>query len=198
MTAALGVRSHSGWAAYCILAGDPTEPDLLARGRMALNDPSIAGSKQPFHTAEPMDFAAARTFIARCRRATERLARAAVEALARERPLGACCVLTSAGRELPDLKAILASHALIHAAEGAFYRDAVAGACAALGIAVRRVRERDLESECGVLPTSGDAVRTRLRAMGDAAGPPWTADEKMSARAAWLMLAALPAGRLRR
>ena len=54
---ALGVRTHSGWAAYVVLEGSAKAPDIAARGRMLLCD----WHKQPFHEAETMPFARAET-----------------------------------------------------------------------------------------------------------------------------------------
>jgi hypothetical protein len=187
--AALGVRSHSGWAAYVVLAGDPAAPDILARGRMQLCDPAVAGAKQPFHHAEPMAFALAEAFIARCAADTAARADQALAAIVAQVRIRTCCVLTASGRPLPDLGGILASHSLIHAAEGEFYRDAVAGACRRGGIAVHRVRERDMETELQALPVEPAKVRLRLAQFGKRLGPPWTSDEKLSALGAWLMLA---------
>lgn len=183
--AALGVRSHSGWAAYVVLAGDPKLPDILARGRMQLCDPAIRGSKQPFHEAEMMPFATAEKFIARCTASSAKLAAKAISEVAGIAPLRACCVLTASGRPLPNLKGILASHSYIHAAEGEFYRDAVAAACAATGVTVRRVRERDMEAELQNLPVPPDAAKQKLAEFGKKLGAPWTADEKFSALGAW-------------
>jgi len=193
--AALGVRSHSGWAAYVLLSGNPKAPDILARGRMQLCDPSIAGSKQPFHEAEPMAFPLAQKFIARCTTSSAKLADEALADIAPQARVTACCVLTASGRPLPDLKGILASHSTIHAAEGEFYRDAIAHACERAKIPVRRVRERDMEAETHSLPVSAADAKARLVEFGKRLGAPWTADEKLSALGAWLMLASLPSRR---
>ena len=188
----LGVRSHSGWAAYVVLAGNAKAPRLVARDRMQLCDPTIKGSKQPFHEAEPMPFGRAEAFIETCTAATAKLALQALTQITRQTPLHACCVLTASGKPLPDLRAILSSHALIHTAEGEFYRDAVAAACDSCQIAVRRVRERDMENELQKLPVTAAAAKERIAAFGKQAGPPWTQDEKLAALGAWLMLAVLP------
>lgn len=182
--AALGVRSHSGWAAYVVLSGNPKAPDIIARGRMELCE----RYKQPFHEAEPMAFARAEKFIAACRAVTAKLANEALKDIG---PVSGCCILTASGRPLPDLKSILASHALIHAAEGEFYRDALAESCARVGIAVKRVRERDVVHEAEHLP----AWRERIAGFGRELGAPWTQDEKLSALGAWLVLAAKPSRR---
>ena len=193
--AALGVRAHSGWAAYVVLSGDSKHPEIVARARMVLCDSKIKGSKQPFHEAEPMAFAKAEQFIARCTASTAVLARKALGEIQKSSPVTACCVLTASGRPLPTLKGVLASHTLIHAAEGEFYRDAIALACTRRGIAVRRVRERDVDVELLKLPVPSGDAKARLSEFGKRMGPPWTQDEKLAAIGAWLMLALLPTRR---
>jgi hypothetical protein len=195
VTAALGVRSHSGWAAYVLLSGNPKQPGILARGRMQLCDPSIEGSKQPFHQAEPMAFPQAEKFIARCTESSAKLADKSLAEIAATAQVTACCVLTASGRPLPGLQGILASHSAIHAAEGEFYPDAIAAACERAKIPVRRVRERDMEAETHNLPVAAADARARLAEFGKQLGAPWTADEKLSALGAWLMLASLPSRR---
>lgn len=178
LKSALGIRSHSGWAAYVVLGGGGRAPRILARGRLLLCE----GHKQPFHEAEPMAFAKARLFIARCRAETARLADGALRDIAVSR----CCVLTASGKPLPDLDKVLASHALIHSAEGEFYRDAIAEACERRGMTVTRIRERDIATEAEHLPD----WRERLTEFGRQMGAPWTQDEKLAALGAWLVLAA--------
>jgi hypothetical protein len=189
----LGVRSHSGWAAYVLLGGRPSSPNLLVRGRMELCDLSMDGSKQPFHTAEPLPFPSAERFIRQCERATAALAEKSLKKIAQEYgAISACCVLTASGRPLPDLKAILASHALIHAAEGEFYRDAIAQAAEKNGIGVERLRERDIVAAGERLPGTEAQRKALLEEFGRQVGPPWRQDEKLSALAAWMALTAKP------
>lgn len=144
-----------------------------------------------------MVFPAAEKFIARCAASTANLANIALQKIRSHTNVTACCVLSASGKSLPDLKGVLASHALIHTAEGEFYREAIERACAKWKIAVGRVRERDLEMELLKLPVSTDAARTRITEFGRQVGPPWTRDEKLSAGGAWLMLASLPKRRRR-
>src|SRR5437868_9965239 len=180
--AALGIRAHSGWAAAILLCGPTTAPQILERRRIVLCDPAVEGSKQPFHHAEPMRFPDAQRFIANCTESTASGAREALgEFIAAAKTHGcrldSCGILTASGRTLPDLGAILASHALIHTAEGAFYRDAVAHACDQEKIAVSRVKEREVEH--WIASRVGEkTLKSTIAAMGQALGPPWTADEK--------------------
>lgn len=189
--AALGVRCHSGWAAFVVLKGPIEKPEISERGRIQLCDQTVEGSKQPFHTAEPMAFAAAEAFIGKCRRSTDAFADVALkEIVARHGRLRGCCLLTASGRPLPALRAVLASHSLIHAAEGEFYRDAMAGAASRLDIAVHRVRDRDLEEAAEAILVPTRSRNERVQAFGKLVGPPWGQDEKRSVVAAWLVLAA--------
>jgi len=188
---ALGVRAHTGWSAYVILRGHPGAPELVRRGRMELCDPADENAKMLFHAAEAMPFPRAQRHIDDCRKSAAKLADRALATILKESgPLAGCCILSASGKPLPDLKTILASHALIHSAEGEFYRNAIADACARHNIAVQRVRDRDMVDATHVLPGSEAQRRDRLIAFGKHVGSPWTQDEKLSALGAWLVLAA--------
>jgi hypothetical protein len=192
--AALGIRCHSGWAASILLCEDGDAVAVLDRRRLQLCDSAIDGAKQPFHTAEPLAFADAEAFIARCSAATDVLARAAIDALVRfaasqKLKTHNCGILSASGRKLPSLNEILASHALIHAAEGEFYRDAMARACERAGLKVTRIRERDaLRQAADQSGLREGQLKDHLSHFGKQLGPPWTADQKLAALAAWVAL----------
>ena len=176
------------------LAGPAAEPRLIRRFRIELADRSIPGSVQPYHAAERMTFANAERHLAECCAATAALARKAIEESLSElgdyRVRGACVLLAS-GRPLPGLSGILASHALIHTAEGEFYRAALRKACDHCGLRETGIKERDLAGEAAVvLKCSVADLHTTVAKFGKVAGPsPWRQDEKLSALAAWLVLA---------
>jgi hypothetical protein len=101
-----------------------------------------------------------------------------------------CAATAAATAKLPDrLEDILRSHAMMHTAEGSFYRDVVAAACVSVGLQVERVVERELTALVGDrLGLNPAAVEARLKAMGPALGPPWSEDYKLATLAAWLQL----------
>ena len=168
--------------------GNRLEIEILERRRIELCDPKIAGSKQPFHFSEPMAFSDAQAFIARCRSSTDALARKAFAGLAPNDAAG-CAVLYASTRKLPPLKDILASHALIHAAEGEFYRDAVCRAAERAKMPVVRIRERDVLRQASDQTRLEEAeLARRLAGLGKVLGPPWTVDQKLAALAAWCVL----------
>lgn len=193
--AALGARVHSGWTVLVAVAGSD-RPEVIERRRVVIADRSIAGSKQPFHAAEGWPLAKAETYLNKCQERTHALAREGLSQLVadlrtRGHALAVCAVLTATERPLPALDRILASHALIHAAEGALYRDAVADAAAHCGLTVMRIAERELDARAAAeLRTTPARLHEWLAEMRRILGPPWTQDEKRAALAARVALAA--------
>jgi hypothetical protein len=180
--AAIGIRTHSGWAAIVTVAGSPPEIEILDRRRAEICDPNVKGSKQPYHFVEELNLAAAEKHLNECAASSERLVAGVLRGLLERHRITAASLLLAAGRELPALPRILASHALIHTAEGEFFRDAFRHACASLDVPLRGVRERELAV---VAPA---AWQRRISEIGKEIGPPWTQDEKLAALSACLML----------
>ena len=54
------------------------------------------------------------------------------------------CILTGSGRSIPALDKIVASHPLLHTAEGELFRNAIARACLNHGLPVVAVKEKEL------------------------------------------------------
>ncbi len=181
--AALGFRTHSGWAAMVAVTGTSRQPRVIDRRRIIIADPETPGSKQPYHAAADLPFAEAellvRTSIESSRAWAREAVSAAVEALrSRGYQVTRCGLLTGSGRELPELENILASHALIHTAEGEMFRDAVAWAARACGLSLTTVREKELTAE---------SLRD-IASLGKQIGPPWTQDQTFATVAAILAL----------
>ncbi len=82
--------------------------------------------------------------------------------------VGGCGVLLGSGKALPGLEGILASHALIHTAEGELFREVVVWAAREHRLAVTGVREKELDG----------AMLKRIASLGKLIGPPWTQDQK--------------------
>jgi hypothetical protein len=193
-SAAVGLRAHSGWAALVALASSRGSPEVVDRRRIEIADPAIRGSKQPYHAAEPMKLKDAEALIQKCTESTRRLARQALRAAIDDlRGKGlevvGCGVILGSGRQLPALEAILASHALLHTAEGEFYRNALVEAGEYCGVPVAGLKEREAyESGATRLGLSAGELQSRIAEMGRGIGPPWTQDQKYAALAGWLAL----------
>jgi hypothetical protein len=191
--AAIGVRMHSGWGALVAVCNNAGTVEVIQRQRIAITAPGTRGGNQPYHFAKSLELQEAEKFLGDCFAASKRIALAAVRDLVDElhgqyRVVGSAVLLAS-GRPLPPLAKILASHTLIHAAEGEFFREAFSKACENLNLPVTGFRERDLE-EC-VQTTFGKAATRmgqQISTLGRSLGPPWTKDQKMAALAALVVL----------
>jgi hypothetical protein len=196
---AFGVRSHSGWAALVAIAGPSTEPSIVGRQRIELT--GEGQPKQPFHAAEEMELKEADRLIRLCNKASHALAlrsfRAAIGPLRRDgHEVVGCGLLLASGRPLPGLAEVLASHALIHSAEGELYREALRLASRACDLPLTEVKERELWDRCEkVLRLPLPSLKKRLDDWGRSLGPPWRQDEKYAALVGWLALAAGKGGR---
>jgi hypothetical protein len=194
--AALGFRAHSGWTAVVAVTGSLRKPVVLERRRIEIAAAGINGSKQPYHTAERLDLQKAEMLIRLCRDSSTRLASGAVSALAtdlRNRGYSVACagILFASGRPLPDLATTLKSHALIHTAEGEFFRDALVQAAERCSLPAIRVKEREAwDRGAALLRVTAADLQQRINELRRSLGPPWRQDEKLASLAAWIALAA--------
>jgi hypothetical protein len=192
--AAIGVRMHSGWGVLVSVSGDAAAPEVVDRKRIVITDPTMAGANQPYHFVEKLGLQDAEKHLQDCAAVSERLALAAIrdtlEAMhARNYRVVGSAMLLALGRALPPLSGILASHALVHAAEGEFFRKIVQEACERLRIRVTGFRERELDERAKAMFGNAAArVQQRISNLGSSVGPPWTKDEKTAAFAALMLL----------
>jgi hypothetical protein len=139
----------------------------------------------------------ARAFLGKCGNNAKAMAKSAIvdaiDNLNKQRlEVTVACILMRSGKATQDLTAILRSHALIHTAEGEFFRDALKSACEACGLPVSRVAERELTSRSAIaFGLKPKEVESRVLGLGKNLGPPWRQDEKLCALAGWLTLALL-------
>lgn len=195
LRAALGLRAHSGWAALVAVAGAARKPAVVERRRLQTADPAIPGSKQPYHAAEGWELTKATKYLQRCTARSRLLARQALRSVInalkkRGYEVVGCGVLLGSGRSLPELAGILASHPLIHTAEGQMFRDVLVHAGRRCRLPVTGIKERELFAQAASrlrLPVR--TLQRRIAEMGQDLGPPWTQDQKLAALVGWLALA---------
>lgn len=192
--AAIGVRMHSGWGALVAVWNEGETVNVIQRRRVVVVRTGARGGKQPYHFAKSLEPEEAGNFLRECFEASQSLALTAVRELRDELSgqyrLVGCAVLLAAGRPLPPLSKILASHSLIHAAEGEFYREVLSKACESIGLRVTGFRERDLDEHVrATFGTAANRVSQQVSDAGRLLGPPWTQDQKMAALAALVVLA---------
>jgi hypothetical protein len=194
--AALGFRVHSGWTSLIALSLEKNQPIILVRQRPHLVATFNYTFRQPYHTAEKMDLAEAKSFLQQQRVEARALALAALRAAQTEAAqqgykLTRVALLLASGRPLPELSKILISHSIIHTADGEFFRDALLHASARADLAVTTIKERELLDIASATLRRKPAILARFIAdLGKPLGSPWTQDEKFATLAAWLALAA--------
>jgi hypothetical protein len=192
--AALGFRVHSGWTSLVAVALEKGKPVILARRRPHLVETFSYTFRQPYHTAEKMNLDEASSFLQRQRAESRRFAVAAIRSAQTEIAqqgyrLTRAALLLASGRPLPELSKILASHSLIHAADGEFFREALRHSAAKCHLAVTPIKERELLASASSTVRRTPRVLARLiNDLGKPLGSPWSQDEKFASLAAWLAL----------
>ncbi len=190
--AALGLRPHTYWTPATVLAGPASDPRLIARQRIVF---ATGRERMAYHEAAEIGPDGAEAWIEGVRMATQANAAREIAALLAElRRDGVAveiAVVPEARPRLPGTVAeVVRVHALMHAAEGVFYRDVVAAACRELGLQVVRTLERDLaETAAAILDVEPARLAGRLADLAAGLGPPWNEDYRLAALAAWLGLA---------
>jgi hypothetical protein len=183
MRTALAFRAHSGWAAMVAAASTIETPQVLDRRRITLAAPPLPS--QPYHAAADLPILKAQAHVQKAIESARTLAQEAIASAVKSlrsqgHEVAACAVLLGSAKPLPGLESILASHALIHTAEGVMFRDALAWAAESLGLPVKGICEKEL----------APASLKRLDSLGKQLGPPWTQDQKYATLAALIALAA--------
>lgn len=194
--AVLGLRAHSGWAAWVAVGGTSRAPVALDRGRLELADPEERESLQPYHTAEGLPLGRAEKLLARYlddarRRSARALGEVTASLRRRGHVLAGCGLLLGSGRSGSSLAAVLASHALIHTADGNHFRDALRYGCQRHALPVTEIVERELlKKGAALFRLSEERLTKTLLDLGRPLGPPWRQDEKYATLAACVVLGA--------
>jgi hypothetical protein len=177
-----------------VVAGPSRAPEVVLRRRIEMTD-RTRGAAQPYHAVEGRPLAEATRRIEGYKRTADALAYEAVRATVEElktrgyAPV-ASGILQSSGREGASLEAILASHALIHTADGNHFRDALAQASRKCGLEVVPVPQKTLiELATAALGEPAAKLQATVQGFKKTMGAPWGADEKSAALVAWMLVA---------
>lgn len=192
--AVMAFAPHSGWAAVVVVGGSRADPRVIARSRVEMADHAAPESRQPYHAVEALAVEEAARRVAGYMVVAAGMAYAAIQTLGQDLAESgyratSVGILDSSGRKGSSLASILASHALIHTADGDHFRQALAAAAERCGLAVSRVPARALEAQAEArLGHPAPRLRQVVKELGRQAGPPWGADQKMAALLAWSLL----------
>ena len=192
--AALGFRVHSGWTALVGLSLENGLPRVLLRERPHLVKTFTYEFRQPYHTAGKRRPTEARNVIAHAQAEARDLAYRAIQSVQtnlqkQDYQLAFCGLLLASGRPLPALPQILASHPLIHTADGELFREALLHASRRCRIETFTMKESELlEKATLTFRLQPDALGRQLSDLGRAFGSPWSQDEKLASLVAWLAI----------
>jgi hypothetical protein len=192
--AAIGFRVHSGWAAMVALSVEKGEPVILVRRKLLLVKTFSYTFRQPYHTAEKMPLHDAARFVQSVKKESCELGLVGIREVQKELnsldyKVAGSALLLASGRELPEFEKILASHALIHTADGELFRDSIRHSCARAKLPLTAIKERDLLATAAKrLNKRPEFLNCKVSALGKSLGPPWTQDEKLSALGAWIVV----------
>jgi hypothetical protein len=187
----VGLRVKTGRATAVVLAGSAQQPRVLERRALTLFDPDVPHSGQPYHVELEQPPERAAPLLARALQAIQSVGQRELRALAES--------LTGPGRTLAGVALVAGSlgdptgirnpHVRAHALEGQVYWKALQAAAESLGIACAVLGEKELWPRAAqALGRRPDSLRKTLTEWGRELGPPWAAEEKCAALAAWLAL----------
>jgi hypothetical protein len=187
---ALGFRVKSGFAVAVIVSGSAAAPVPLARRIVALSDPEVEETKQPYHDG----FGTAREDRKEIERLTKIIQRCATRSIAdlladeafndghcRGAGLVVGSVIDPADVGNPHIRA--------HANEGRLFRTVLEAALRGHGIECSVVVEKALGAQAlKTLGRSDGQIKKIVGAFGSRLEGPWRAEEKAAATAAWMVL----------
>jgi hypothetical protein len=186
----IGLRAKTGRAIVVVVGGSRDAPAIAYKGEIKLWDQKFPATGQPYH--EIMDLPADKWphAVEKSARAIEKIAIKALTKLIKEQVENGRKVLAIAtvGAKDRDLARIGNPHIRAHAAEGILFRRVLDDAARANKMQLRTFAERDFEQTVKQeLGAKSSSIRKKLDEAARALPPPWRADEKLAAIAAWLV-----------
>jgi len=187
---ASGFRVKSGWATAVLVVGSLDAPRVIERSIVALSDPALPETRQPYHAAtgrEETDQAKVKRRV----KIVQRAARRSVgEWLERQKSMGVR--VRGAGLVVGsqiEPGAIANPHIRAHAHEGKLFRTVIVDVLEQCGLRCRILIERNAYADAAAILRRSEAeLKRAVTAMGTTIGRPWGANEKLAALAAWISL----------
>jgi hypothetical protein len=182
---AVGFRVKSGFAVAVALEGPASAPSAVSRSVIAMSDPDVPETRQPYHDGSYKTEEDSRE-IARRVKIVERCANQSVAALLKDTRVARAGLIVGS---VIDPQKVGNPHIRAHAHEGRLFRTVLEEALRSRGVDCHVIVEKQLAAKtaAGLHRPPGEIRRT-LDRFGKALGSPWRADEKAAATAAWLSL----------
>ena len=188
---AIGLRAKTGRAIAVVVGGSADSPLIIAKTEINLWDPKIPATGQPYHQVMDLPGDEWPQAVQKSARTIEKIAIKALATLIKEQATNGrkAHAVATVGAKDRDLARIGNPHIRAHAAEGILFRRVLDNAAQENGLPARAFAEREfdqiLKHELGM---KSHAVKKALDQAARALPPPWRADEKLAAMAAWLAL----------
>lgn len=191
---ALGVARHNGWAWFVTVASRGTDFEVVDRRRVELIDADQP--KQPYHhEALRISAAEAKRLLDAVHDSVHRCtARALGETLSALGDHGEVDLLAIDGlprRPVPeDLEEILASHQIVHTADGELYRSIIVAEAIAQGLGVFEApRGKAFSIAAEALGLTAMQIETLAGELGKPLGAPWRKEHRAATALAVTALA---------
>jgi hypothetical protein len=187
----IGLRAKTGRAIAVVLGGSVNTPVVLTKTEISLVDPKIPETFQPYHEVMELPWVESQKAVLKFARAIEKVARKALANLNKELQADGMKVagVGIVGALDRDLARIGNYHIRAHAAEGVLFRRVLDLAAEANGLKWRAFADKQIDQiSAAELGSKAVSVKQKLNEMGRVLAPPWRADEKQAATAAWLVL----------
>ncbi|MDX6712194.1 MAG: hypothetical protein QOH96_3210 [Blastocatellia bacterium] len=188
---AIGLKAKTGRAIAVVLCGPTDAPEFIKRTELVLTDPRVPATFQPYHEVMELPWNESQIRVKPFVRAIEKVAIKALAQLVhqlRSEDLEVVGV-GIAGSADRDLSKIGSFHIRAHAAEGLLFRRVLEIAAQANNLPYRSLIEKSLQTEAASeLNCTISKLNLFLTTLGRCAGPPWRADQRVAATAAWLSL----------
>jgi hypothetical protein len=187
----IGLRAKTARAIAVVLSGPADSPQVLRREELSLVDPDLPATGQPYHEVMELPWEKAQVAVLASARAIEAVASKSLAQLVRGLQSDGLvvCGVGVVGALERNLERIGSAHVRAHAAEGLLFRSVLDKAAEKNGLERRTFEERKLlEQAASELGCRVAELAAQLAELGRATGPPWRADEKSAAAAAWLAL----------
>ena len=188
---AIGFKAKTGRAIAVVLRGPADAPQFVRRIELVLSDPRTPATCQPYHEVMELPWNQSQIKVKPLVHKIERVAASALRELIGELQSDGLTVISVgiAGSADRDLSRIGNPHIRAHAAEGVLFRQVLESAAKANGLAKHVFTERDLEAQAAsTLQCTIAKLSACLTSLGRSAGPPWRAEQRVAATAAWLAL----------
>jgi hypothetical protein len=187
----IGLRAKTARAIAVVLGGPSDAPFVLKKFEIALADPHMPATAQPYQEVMDLPWAESQKAVRKSAQKIEAIARIALASLIKNLDSAGMKVsgVGIVGAKDKDLARIGNFHIRAHAAEGVLFRRVLDLAADANSLRRRTFSDREFDelvkNEIGAQST---ALKRKLNDLSRSLPPPWRTDEKQAATAAWLVL----------